>query len=392
MGAALAILCRVESEDRVNKKGCPEMLPTILLSACLVASNSPLDADLRALEAAAERVRLDPASEQAFDSYAELLVRASDRALHDDPDRAEVIVRHLEELVRDLRRPPTVDDLAERLKWADKVVSSSRNRIRLARIDLDTIKDRVRREPENHESWNDLDLKYSLEVSRFFEDDLDQAAAILKDHHAFFDEIEETIEPARIAEPNRLALSRGNLEAKKKSLARRQRKIAVVGKPAAPLGDLAWAFGEPLDDDALSGKVVLLDFWAPWCVPCLKAMPDLEQLHRAYGDRGLVVIGLTNYHGMDWDEESAGPVIRNEEVPHDRERAMIARLAESMGLSYPLAVEEGEDRELSDFYGVDAIPQIVLIDREGVVRRVSIGEGESELAALRAAIETLIGP
>ncbi|HNY79777.1 MAG: TlpA disulfide reductase family protein [Sedimentisphaerales bacterium] len=59
--------------------------------------------------------------------------------------------------------------------------------------------------------------------------------------------------------------------------------------PAPPIHMKSW-IGQPLPNEALAGKVVLLDFWNTRCGPCVKAHPDLQKTHEAYKDRGLVVI------------------------------------------------------------------------------------------------------
>ncbi len=61
------------------------------------------------------------------------------------------------------------------------------------------------------------------------------------------------------------------------------------GEPAPPIHVKSW-IGPALPNEALAGKVVLLDFWNTRCGPCIKAHPDLQEIHETYRDRGLVVI------------------------------------------------------------------------------------------------------
>lgn len=144
-------------------------------------------------------------------------------------------------------------------------------------------------------------------------------------------------------------------------------------RPVTP-GDPAPAFhvhaiddrGQVSDDharlDELHGQVLLLDFWATWCGPCLDSMPGLDALHRRYRDQGLAVVSIN----MD-DPAKARAVARR------------------MGLDLPLYADDGD---ASHSYKVSTIPHIVLIDRDGMIRRVS--RGWIDKSSLAADIERLL--
>jgi len=93
----------------------------------------------------------------------------------------------------------------------------------------------------------------------------------------------------------------------------------------------------------LRGKVVLLNVWATWCPPCLKEMPQLEELHQTRSGDGLVVLGLSD-----------------EDVELQR------RYAEKVKVSYPLLTVEGQVPEM--FREIKRYPAIFLIDRSGALR------------------------
>jgi cytochrome c biogenesis protein CcmG/thiol:disulfide interchange protein DsbE len=137
-------------------------------------------------------------------------------------------------------------------------------------------------------------------------------------------------------------------------------------RPAAPDFTL-----ERLDQDgelqlaSLRGKVVVLNTWASWCVPCKEEAPFLEQVWRSDRDRGVVVLGLD---AKDF-------------------RADARRFADRYDLTFPLVYDGPGD--VIDGYGVTGFPETFVIDREGRVVRAFVGavNGEEERAELRTAIE-----
>jgi peroxiredoxin len=114
--------------------------------------------------------------------------------------------------------------------------------------------------------------------------------------------------------------------------------------PEFTLRDLSgksWTFAE------LRGKVVLVNFWATWCPPCRKEMPDLETLYGRFESKGLVVLGIS-------DEEAA------KVEPFIRERKV----------SFPVLLDPG--RKVNEMFVVDGIPKSFVYDREGKLVAQSI--------------------
>ena len=100
----------------------------------------------------------------------------------------------------------------------------------------------------------------------------------------------------------------------------------------------------------LRGSPVVVDFWATWCVPCRRVMPILEEIHRQYAGRGLVVLGLDT-------GETRDTVKAFQDNP------------QSPKVTFPLLyVPGGGGQEIARAYGVDSIPRTLFIDAEGVVR------------------------
>ena len=114
--------------------------------------------------------------------------------------------------------------------------------------------------------------------------------------------------------------------------------------PEFALKDLSgktWTFSD------LRGKVVLVNFWATWCPPCRKEMPDLETLYQRFGAKGFVVLGIS-------DEEVA------KVEPFIRERK----------LSFPVLLDPG--RKVNGAFVVEGIPKSFVYDREGKLVAQSI--------------------
>ena len=119
-----------------------------------------------------------------------------------------------------------------------------------------------------------------------------------------------------------------------------------------------------LDLKAYRGKVVLLNFWATWCGPCLVEMPRFVEWQKKYGARGLQVVGIS----MD---DSAVPV-----------RSLYGKLE----LNYPVAMG---DEALGELYGgILGLPVTFLIDRHGEV--IAKYQGETDLNKVEMQVQSLL--
>lgn len=154
-----------------------------------------------------------------------------------------------------------------------------------------------------------------------------------------------------------------------------------LGKPAPRLRVDHWVGGKVEGGDVLgtlAGKVVLLDFWQPWCEPCRKAMPHLVALQAQHRE-DLAVLGLCKIenYGYDVSEKVAVRPLTPETYP-----AHVEDFRKDMGITYPLAIAATGDNNTA--YAVAGIPTLVVIDRKGIVRYMSCGAGEPGL--LEAAV------
>jgi thiol-disulfide isomerase/thioredoxin len=167
------------------------------------------------------------------------------------------------------------------------------------------------------------------------------------------------------------------------------RKLAeLVGKDAAPLNVEGWVNGEPLTDDDLKGKVVLLDFWAVWCGPCIATFPHLREWNEKYGPEGLTIIGLTRYYNFKWDEETGRATRSEEEVSPEDEQEMLKKFAAHYKLEHRFGIQK--DASLAEHYAVAGIPHVVLIDRAGKVALVRVGSGPANAKDIDEKIKELL--
>lgn len=158
-------------------------------------------------------------------------------------------------------------------------------------------------------------------------------------------------------------------------------RILLIGSPA-PAVTFERSHGEFKGLESLKGKVVILDFFAHWCGPCIRSFPDMKKLYSDYKDKGLEIVGLTTYYGYYKTENQ-----KTRDMPKDTEFGKMSDFIKEHELPWPVVYGERTNFEA---YGVTGIPHVAVIDRQGNVKKIKIGYSPASFAEFRKEIEHLI--
>jgi len=148
---------------------------------------------------------------------------------------------------------------------------------------------------------------------------------------------------------------------------------SACGKGAPPPTGRAAAFeladvgGGKVSLASLAGKVVILDFWATWCGPCIKEMPDYAEFYKKNKPRGVEVLGIVLDSGEPQDIED---FLRENRTPY---RQLL-----------------GTEKVRSDYGSVDGFPTTFLVDAEGQVRLTIVGATPGKFKKLQETVDALL--
>ena len=138
-----------------------------------------------------------------------------------------------------------------------------------------------------------------------------------------------------------------------RELAARAEKAPEIRKSAV------WINSPPLTLKALKGKVVVLDFWAFDCAPCVEAMPHIVKLNEKYAGKGMVLIG-----------------VHTPRADYERNVSNVREAIGRMGVRYPVVIDNSQ--KIWEDYRCDLWPTQFVIDASGTIRYVHGGVGRYE--------------
>jgi thiol-disulfide isomerase/thioredoxin len=138
----------------------------------------------------------------------------------------------------------------------------------------------------------------------------------------------------------------------------------LIPAPDFTLEDLS---GKPISLKSLKGRVIFLNFWATWCVPCRQEMPAMERLHRDFKEKGLIILAV------------------NFREPQEEIRPFLSEL----GLTFTVLLDR--EGRVSEEYGAWSLPLSYIINRNGEFVGKAIGSREWDGSAARKLFEDLLG-
>jgi len=149
----------------------------------------------------------------------------------------------------------------------------------------------------------------------------------------------------------------------------RQGEASIAGSPARDFPiELA---GKPMRLSELRGKVVVLDFWASWCPPCVDEAPSLNRLQKYIEARNALVLG----------------------VAADEDPYAFSKFIIDQGVTFPTFRDPGTKEHSSPIalsYGTSMIPETYIIDRHGKIARKVIGRQDWDSPDMRAYFDSLL--
>ena len=134
--------------------------------------------------------------------------------------------------------------------------------------------------------------------------------------------------------------------------------------------DVTYLNGQPADLDQFRGRVVVLNLWATWCIPCREEMPELEEMHARYPAEEFSVVGISIDEG---------------------DVSLVEGFLSEFGITYPNFLGDGSELTAAlELY--PGVPHTLLVDREGLIRAYWGGRFHPFDPETEALVERVLAP
>ena len=153
-------------------------------------------------------------------------------------------------------------------------------------------------------------------------------------------------------------------------------KKTAIGKPVIPFSQVGMD-GNIVDISALKGKVVLVDFWGSWCVPCRLSHPALKKLYDKYNAKGFEIIGISNEAANSTRDKAKQDIAWRKAIKED-------------GLTWLQVLYDPAINDLVKEYDINGYPTKFLIDQNGKFVMRILGNSEKLHAELEAKLAMLL--
>lgn len=380
------------------------LLLAMLVTTAVAGAAQPPQVDSKP---ALERLKANPNDSAALNQYLGDNLRRVIASMDTDAKAAEQTLKDMKQVLETLQ--PEAEPAKRALAQAKNLIGVYEQQVEMARTPLEEVEKQLKAKPDDPKIISMYAAKVQRQISPILRTDPNKAEAILKAAKELLGKVQGEAK----SEAAKQAFTRAD-----QGLARMQSSIdsikrlnSLVGQNAAPLKVESWVNGTPLTDADLKGKVVLLDFWAVWCGPCIATFPHLREWQEKYADKGLTIVGLTRYYGYTWDQATSratrpAPKPRPQAAPNAKpavapaaepvakptpaeEQEMLKKFAEHHKLQHRFAIQT--DNSLAEYYAVTGIPHVVVIDQTGKIRLIRVGSGEQNAKDVEAMIVSLLG-